>query len=81
MAKHTQIICLLLSTNCLSVFDHFVGLVRKGLTIIFRALLKFEPCATTFIDFVSIVSLFHKEDVTEGGGAREGRVGFFLHQV
>ena len=29
--KHTQTICRLLPTNCLSVFDHFVGLVRKGL--------------------------------------------------
>ena len=28
--KHTQTICRLLLTNCLSVFDHFVGLVPKG---------------------------------------------------
>ena len=32
MAKHTQTIRRLLSTNCLSVFDHFVGLALKGLT-------------------------------------------------
>ena len=37
MVKHTQTIAdelptKLLPTNCLSVFDHFVGLVRKGLT-------------------------------------------------
>ena len=31
MFKHTQTIRRLLSTNCLSVFDHFVGLVFKGL--------------------------------------------------
>ena len=31
MAKHTQAICRLLPTNCLNVFDHFVGLVLKGL--------------------------------------------------
>ena len=30
--KHTQTICRLLSTNCLSVIDHFVGLALKGLT-------------------------------------------------
>ena len=32
MVKHTQTICRLLPTNCLSVFDHFVGLVLQGLT-------------------------------------------------
>ena len=32
MVKHTQTICLLLLTNCLSMFDHFVGLIFKGLT-------------------------------------------------
>ena len=31
LAKHTQIIRRLLPTNCLSVFDHFVGLALKGL--------------------------------------------------
>ena len=31
MVKHTQTICRLLPTNCLSVFDHFVGLTLKGL--------------------------------------------------
>ena len=38
MVKHTQTIRRLLSTNCLSVFDHFVGLVLKGLKngLIFR---------------------------------------------
>ena len=29
--KHTQTIRRLLPTNCLSVFDHFVGLALKGL--------------------------------------------------
>ena len=32
MVKHTQKIRLLLPTNCLSVFDHFVELALKGLT-------------------------------------------------
>ena len=31
MVKHTKTILRLLRTNCLSVFDHFVGLVLKGL--------------------------------------------------
>ena len=31
LVKHTEIICRLLPTNYLSVFDHFVGLAIKGL--------------------------------------------------
>ena len=31
MVKHTQTICRLLPTNCLSVFDYFVRLALKGL--------------------------------------------------
>ena len=31
MVKHTQIVRRLLPTNCLRVFDHFVGLALKGL--------------------------------------------------
>ena len=31
MVKHTQTIRRLLPTNCLSVFDYFVGLAHKGL--------------------------------------------------
>ena len=33
MAKHTQKIRQLLTTNCFSVFDHFAGLHLKLLTI------------------------------------------------
>ena len=32
MVKHTQTIRRLLPTNCLSAFDHFVGLALKRLT-------------------------------------------------
>ena len=32
MVKHTQTIHRMLPTNCLSVFDHFVGLAVKELT-------------------------------------------------
>ena len=43
MVKHTQAICRLLPTNCLNVFDHFVGLAFKGLGVIeLRKYLK-EP--------------------------------------
>ena len=31
MVKHTQTICRKLPINCLSAFDHFVGLALKGL--------------------------------------------------
>ena len=31
MVKHTETIRRLFPTNCLSVFDHFVGLAFKGL--------------------------------------------------
>ena len=31
MVKHTQTICWLLVTDCLSVFDHFMGLAFKRL--------------------------------------------------
>ena len=37
MVKHTQTICRLLPTNCLSVFDHFVGLTLKELTEIVKS--------------------------------------------
>ena len=33
MVKHTQTISLQQQTNCISLFDHFVGLVLKGLNI------------------------------------------------
>ena len=33
MVKHSQAIRRLLPTNCLSVFDHFVGLASKGLML------------------------------------------------
>ena len=43
MVKHTQAICPLQSTNCLSVFDHFVGLALKGLTFDFTRALNNKP--------------------------------------
>ena len=35
MVKHTQTICWEEPTNCLSVFDHSVGLALKGLNLKF----------------------------------------------
>ena len=40
MVKHTQTFRQLLLTNCLSVFDHFEGLVFKGLTVVSVRILK-----------------------------------------
>ena len=34
MVKRTQILCQQKPKNCLSVFDHFVGLALKGLNLI-----------------------------------------------
>ena len=42
MVKHTQTICRLLPTNCLSVFDHFVKLALKGLKFVNQNFLPFE---------------------------------------
>ena len=36
IVKHTQTICRLLPKNCLSVFDHFVGLALKGLITVVK---------------------------------------------
>ena len=64
MVKHTKTIRRLLSTNCLSVFDHFVLLALKGLTqfrsydlipswqSIFKVAIKLIYCSEVcFIDF------------------------------
>ena len=40
MVKRTQRIRLL-ATNCLSVFDHFVGLAYKGLKVLYGIAFKF----------------------------------------
>ena len=34
MVKHSERICRQKPTNCLSVFDHFVGLAHKGLRFV-----------------------------------------------
>ena len=50
MVKHTQTIRQLLPTNCLSAFNHFVGLEIKGLIwncIIFRKVIINIDCSNT----------------------------------
>ena len=53
--SNTQTIRQLLSTNCLSVFDHFVGLALKGLTIeLFFIMLQFN-LIVTILQYVSLI--------------------------
>ena len=47
MVKHTQTIRRLLPTNCLSLFDHFVGSALKGLTY-WKSLLTINPLTDSF---------------------------------
>ena len=44
MVKHTQTIRWLLSPNCLSMFDHSVGLALKGITFTKRTLVNLNNC-------------------------------------
>ena len=46
MVKHTQTIVGNLATNCLSVFDHFVGFALKGLTTNIFTAFDFTALAT-----------------------------------
>ena len=57
MVKHTQTIARLLPTNCLSVFDHFVGLVLKGLkTDVLASTLNFKTHRCNFFKQLGNVS-------------------------
>ena len=61
MVKQFQIIHRQKPTNCLSVFDHFVGLVHKGLTVrirIEKQKISCECCQEDFpLNFKKIISL------------------------
>ena len=50
MVKHTLITRRLLPTNCLSVFDHFVGVALKGL--ILQPLVSTKNGKTSVFGFV-----------------------------
>ena len=73
MVKHTETICRLLPTNCLTVFDHFVGLGPKGLnsrkkklmTIIFNdyyvsSILKLSDRKGSSVDRVNQIKIGNK---------------------
>ena len=49
MVKHSQTIRRLLPMNCLSAFDHFVGLVLKGLKRELEQVVKYAPKSTVKI--------------------------------
>ena len=65
MIKHTQTIHGQQSTNCLSVFDHFVGLVFKGsISIMTNKWLKWtnpvnvrQECTYSWLEKISNISL------------------------
>ena len=46
MVKHTQKLRQLLLTNCLSVFDHFLGLALKGLNLTTTSPSQYDPMST-----------------------------------
>ena len=54
MVKHTQPVRWLLPTNCLSVFDHFMGLALKGLS---TSIYFLNPSANCGIRYPSEESL------------------------
>ena len=60
MVKHTQLICRLLPTNCLSVFEHFVGLVFKGLNsnIVYQLLCELS-------NYINLFSIIYTEAATK----------------
>ena len=60
MVKHTQLICRLLPTNCLSVFDHVVELVFKGLNsnILYQLLCELW-------DHINLFSIIYTEAATK----------------
>ena len=56
MFKYSKTIRRLLTTNCLSVFDHFVGLALKGL--IYCAILENWKYFTHFVTFIVLKETF-----------------------
>ena len=47
----------ILPTNCLSVFDHFVGLARKGLNFLLNAILIFEKSKKKSITKIKLIAI------------------------
>ena len=57
MVKHTQAILRRQPTNCLSVIDHFVGLVLKGLIISEHLVFVMKIVVTDFVDLIILFKL------------------------
>ena len=57
MFKHTQTICQLFPTNCLSMFDHFVWFAFKGLMPIVNESFLFEELINFYFFFGVLVSI------------------------
>ena len=55
MAKHTQTICQLLLVNFVSVFDHLVGLMLKGLKEAALSPLSFKQLKLMQIVFIHLI--------------------------
>ena len=57
MVKHTQTFRRLLSTNCLSIFDHFVGLALKRFTYLLLFSRELEDVLLSHVDaFVNFLN-------------------------
>ena len=76
MVKHTQTIRGLLLTNCLSVFDNFVGLALKGLKLlnantenttisltIFNIIYTFASVISNKLSSISLLQFDEKKDL------------------
>ena len=76
MVKHTQTIFQQQSTNCLSVFDHFVWLAFKGLNqvskpILLSIIILFKTLSTGIISRC-LEELLHVENLALVGDLLEG---------
>ena len=56
MVKHAQTIRRQMSTNCLSMFDHFVWLVLEGLTYLIQS--EIDPFCLSNFDINFIMNSF-----------------------
>ena len=59
MVKYTQTIRLQQPTNCLNVFDHFVGLALKGFNFNVSDILQKSQSFWKFIIIIIIIIIIH----------------------
>ena len=76
MVKHTQTIRQLLSMNCLSVFDHFVGLAFKRLKYRKRKLYV-NPGVDDY--FLNIKNFYATQEITKQYDYRDSQ-NFFVRK-